>query len=79
MTQAQRWRIGTNMKGVRRNSKDEGRLELGKDMEDELSKPNKLCHHEIHTFTSSLYRLIKVEPEWLHGPFFFFFQKSATI
>lgn len=48
------------MKGVQHNKKDEGRLELGKDMEDELSKPHKLCHHEIHTFTSSLYRLIKV-------------------
>lgn len=48
------------MTGVRHNSKDEGRLELGKDVEDEVSKPNKLCHHEIHTFTSSLYHLIKV-------------------
>lgn len=48
------------MKGVWHNKKDEARLELEKDMEDELSKPNKLCHHEIHTFTSSLYCLIKV-------------------
>lgn len=60
MTQAERWGIATNMKGFQRDVKDEGRLELGKDMEDEPSKPNKFCHREIHTFTSSLYRLIKV-------------------
>lgn len=51
---------GTNMKRVWCNRKDEQKLVLGKDMGDELSNPHKLSHHEIHTFNSSLYRLIKV-------------------
>lgn len=48
------------MTGVWRNRKDEQKLVLGEDMGDELSKPYKLSHHEIHTLNSSLYRLIKV-------------------
>lgn len=41
-----------NERGSRAACEDEGRLELGSDEQDEVSKANKPRHHEIHTLTS---------------------------
>lgn len=41
-----------NERGSRAACEDEGRLELGSDELDEVSKANKPRHHEIHTLTS---------------------------
>lgn len=41
-----------NERGSHAASENEGRLELGSDEQDEVSKANKPRHHEIHTLTS---------------------------